>query len=197
MQHSEELAEHCVKTTKKFGFMAIAICMMAVMVSIASWQLMINIQQRIQIDRTHTSIKREYARQMDEAQERYAAAEIAKQNTPQALATLAFENIQTTGTPSFVDSELEFANEFEISDEDAFLYSLIFIDLMSFGYDVFPAIATIFRDTEEHQVCGLAYTDWSEAYGTEIQSIGSQVIEEVLSRALSETFDAVRGKKQQ
>jgi|GEM_PF-6899955 len=56
-------------------------------------------------------------------------------------------------------------NDAEISDKDAFLYSLVFLDLVSFGYDVFPAIA--YLETEEGREPiskGFGYTNYSEIY---------------------------------
>ena len=54
---------------------------------------------------------------------------------------------------------LDGSNDEDISDEEAFLYSLVFLDLLSYDYDIFLAYAT---RSDGSVTKGFAYTDYSE-----------------------------------
>ena len=48
--------------------------------------------------------------------------------------------------------------EFDMTDDEAFLYSIIILDMFSFGYNAFPATATLY---DGRVLYGIAYSDYS------------------------------------
>ena len=82
-------------------------------------------------------------------------AEIDRRNEFIATTTQAFNNPQDS-----IFASDEVISEFEISDEEAFLYTLIYFDLLNMGYDVFPAFAIV----GNYKIRGFGYTSYSEAF---------------------------------
>jgi len=69
-----------------------------------------------------------------------------------------FDMVKETYSESSVTSED--SGDTELSDDKAFLYTLVYRDLLSFGYDVFPASVKL--GNSEYQ--GFGYTDYDGIY---------------------------------
>ena len=143
--------------TKKNWFASIALGMIVVMVAIGSWQLMLNLRHNIEVNRISAALQRDWQRQIDASQQRYAARVTAQQQSDRLfLATQTFNQSYTISLTSGIEEEIQ-------SELDAFLFSVVSLDLMLLGYDVFPA--AIKHNGEKFR--GLAYTDYFTPFESE------------------------------
>ena len=140
--------------SKRFGIAFIACTMALVMTFTAGYQLIFNIKQKHDLD-VKTAINQEYTNKLKEQK-----AETEKQNEYNAQAQQAYSSPEPA-VAVLTGAESSNTNDLEITDEQAFLYSLVFIDLLSFGYDVFPAVAVKQDQTE---ILGFGYTAYDDIY---------------------------------
>jgi hypothetical protein len=148
-----------------------SICCLLVLVfgTTANYKLVLSIQEICRKNKQEVEIKR----QIDDYKSELALGQQEKQITEQVQQDYIVQANKHYIAPqnniclSGVDDENEETTE-ELSDEDAFLYSLVFLDLTAFGYDVFPAVATL-SDTTKRK--GFAYTTYNEVYTDENDKI--------------------------
>jgi len=102
---------------------------------------------------------REELREQQEAEER---TQQERQEHAEMLSQVFSVRNENQNNAEIIDANYTRAPpQEEMSDEEAFLYSIIFLDLLSFGYDVFPAIATL---ANGQTVRGFGFTDYSELF---------------------------------
>jgi len=71
------------------------------------------------------------------------------------------DNLNYTEKANTALSNSEIKNEMNFTEQESFLYSVILVDFITFGYDVFPATITKQDGTK---IFGLGYSDYDNAY---------------------------------
>ncbi|MDR1138954.1 MAG: InlB B-repeat-containing protein [Clostridiales bacterium] len=117
---------------------AVALVMICVLAFNSNWQLSLGIKSSIEIDKYEKQLQQEWQVDKDNQE---------KQNEKDKYG---------------IDNDEEISG---ISDEEAFLYSQLYVTLSSAGYEVFPSIAHLtIGDTR-----GFAYTDYNDLYNDDEQ----------------------------
>ena len=117
---------------------AVALIMICVLAFNSNWQLSFGIKSSIEIDKYEKQLQQEWQVDKDNKE---------KQNEKDKYG---------------IDNDEEISG---ISDEEAFLYSQLYVTLSSAGYEVFPSIAHLtIGDTR-----GFAYTDYNDLYNDDEQ----------------------------